>query len=176
VTSLYATRAIPRFRCNTINTFTLSCSFLRRVCAVLQDTTVAMYITVCYHQPARRGAADSAGGAAGRAGCCTTHITMHFLFSSINQRGADCTAGGGAGTVVCYVYHVNLHQQYRIQVSAGSARETQKAGGVLLCSSVLHAYVKSCIGGGGVLYYRVLSSITIDQRGVPEGYSNYCKD
>jgi hypothetical protein len=32
----------------------LSCSFLRRVCAVLQDTTVAMYITVCYHQPARR--------------------------------------------------------------------------------------------------------------------------
>ena len=86
-----------------------------------------------------------------KAGCCAMHITMHFLLSSINQRGADCAAGGGAGLVVCYVYHVHYHQQYRIQVSAGSARETQKAGGVLLCSSVLHSYVKSYIAGGGAV-------------------------
>jgi hypothetical protein len=151
VTSLYATRAIPRLRCNTINTLTLSCSFLRRVCAVLQDTTVDTYITVCYHQRARRGAVDSAGGAAGRAGCCATHITMHFLLSSINQRRADCAAGGGARTVVCYVYHVYYHQQYRTQLSAGSARETQEAGEVLLCNSVLRSYVKSRIGGEGAV-------------------------
>jgi hypothetical protein len=155
VTSLFATLAQPSlYRYNTVNTFTLSCSFLRRVCApVLQDTTAAMYITVCYHQPARRGAA---GGVAGGAGCCATHITMHFLLSSINQRGADCAAGGGAGTAVCYVYHVYYHQHYRIQLSAGSAREIQKTGGVLLCSSVLRSYVKSCIGGGGcctTVYY-----------------------
>ena len=129
----------------------LAVSCAESVLYVLQDTTVDMYITVCYHRPARRGAADSAGGAAGRARCCATHITMHFLLSSINQRGADCAAGGGAGTAVCYVYHVYYHQHYRIQLSAGSAREIQKTGGVLLCSSVLRSYVKSRIGEEGAV-------------------------
>jgi hypothetical protein len=64
--------------------------------AVLQNSTVAMYITVYYHQSVRRSSR--------RTGCCATHNTMYFLSSSINKRGADC-AVGVSGTWLCYVYH-----------------------------------------------------------------------
>ena len=157
VTSLYATRVILKLRCNTINTFTLSCSFLRRVCAVLQDTTVAMYITVCYHQRARRGTADSVGGAAGRAGCCATHITMHFLLSSINQRGADCAAGGGAGTVVCFVYHRVLSPTLSTSTIRRKCERTSRGGGgcccAVLCYVVTYRVVRRQGGCCTTAYY-----------------------
>jgi hypothetical protein len=123
VTSLFATLAQPSlYRYNTVNTFTLSCSFLRRVCApVLQDTTAAMYITVCYHQPARRGAA---GGVAGGAGCCArTHITMHFLLLS-SIRGALTAQEEGQGR--CYAKYITVYNPQQFNKLQQSARRSRK--------------------------------------------------
>jgi hypothetical protein len=120
VTSRYATRAIPRLGCNTINTFTLSCSFLRRVCcAVLQDSTVDIYITVCYHQPARRGAADSAGGAAGRAVLRTSPCTSYSHQSISEAQTAQQVEGQGrwcATYITCTIINsveYNYQQEMR---------------------------------------------------------------
>jgi hypothetical protein len=88
----------------------------------LQNSTVAMYITVCYHQSATRS----------RRGGVRLYAQHHVLLilSSINQRGAGC-AVRGAGTVLCYTYMtVYFHQLHfnNQRGIAGSAGETQEAG------------------------------------------------
>jgi hypothetical protein len=59
--------------------------------AVLQNSKIAMYITVNYHQSARRSR---------RGDCCATHTTVYFLLSLINERGARCAVVEGLRTVM----------------------------------------------------------------------------
>ena len=121
-----------------------------RCLAVSRAKSVLCYRTLplIYVSPCalinQRGGAQQEGWQEGRGAVLRTSPCTSY-YHQYNQRGADCAAGGGAGLVVCYVYHVHYHQQYRIKLSAGSTRETQEAGGVLLCSSVLRSYVNIII-------------------------------
>jgi hypothetical protein len=140
-------------RYNTIDTFrqsyTLSCSFLRRVCATLARGHYHCYVhhRVLSHKPARGGAHQQEERQEGRGAVLRTSPCTSYYYQSIRRRRRD-----GAvlliSPCIIIINSINFNHQHGV---AGSARETQEAGGVLCCAVMCYAWSRMGVGSAVLL-------------------------